>query len=492
MTRLVQKELRTLAVPVAIVLGAILLAASGSSAWGPRGPRPFGGILWALFTLAFLVGMSLVAATPFGSEFRSRTMALLLAQPISRTRIWLTKWLLSVGAMLVLGAIEAAALSLSPLSIREGYADQVVFAAATYVVMVACSAPLWTLVAGSTIGGMALAPTAILWVELAAFYSEALLNGRPLVLPNFLFAPVPALVAVRAAYCAAAAWLGWRRFAAYETAGARSVNLSADAGSGGWAWLRPRRRTPIANLVRKELMLLRPLYLVAAAFVASWLAVRLFVVPRTPTASVLALVILIVYVAIAAALAATMAAGEDAALGVRPWHLTLPVSSRTQWGVKLSVSLAAGFAFVLLLPALAYWAVPLGSMRFSWAQVFDPWNLMVLAGAVIIGLWATTLVADVVTATVTTGCIVLMLLLLTVFTTRLVPGGAHGRLYILLPAIAVLLPAVATALVQSAEEFGRIRVPRETALLMSLVLVAVSAAGAGTFLLLTRVFGVGM
>ena len=51
-----------------------------------------------------------------------------------------------------------------------------------------------------------------------------------------------------------------------------------------------------------------------------------------------------------------VALGEEKSLGLAAWHLTLPVSTRRQWLVKLAVSagvlLVMGFVLPLLLAAL--------------------------------------------------------------------------------------------------------------------------------------------
>src|SRR5579863_1107403 len=44
-----------------------------------------------VFDFAFLVGIMLLGLASFGQEFTFRTFSFLLAQPISRRRIWSTK-----------------------------------------------------------------------------------------------------------------------------------------------------------------------------------------------------------------------------------------------------------------------------------------------------------------------------------------------------------------------------------------------------------------
>lgn len=87
----------------------------------------------------------------------------------------------------------------------------------------------------------------------------------------------------------------------------------------------------------------------------------------------------------------------------------------------------------------------------------------------IIGLCEATLVEDVVSAAVSSGCLLLGLLLLMAVATRWSEEIVGGR--------------------QSAAAFGRIQVPRATAVRLSLALLAVGAASAGAVVLFASLVG---
>ena len=379
------------------------MAVTLAGAWGMSADRalswPSAISIRAAF-LAFLLGTPLLAALPFGEEFHHRTMILLLSEPVSRARIWLDKWLAVVTVLAVLAGIQFAVFSIR----RPEVPPQV---AIMFVVMVACSAPLWTLVARSTIGGLVFTVSVIMMQELAMglFISRVL----GITTRQDVFVDLPGLHAIRAAYALVTLGLGWRAFARFQVAGA---GFSVGTGiADGWAILRPRRGRLLGNIVRKELMLQRPAFMAAAAFVACWLvslgAVSMQTRPEWLAEALFPLLIAI-YMPLVIVLAGTIPVGEETSLGIRAWHLTLPVSVRVQWGIKLVVSITIGLVLGLALPAamsaLAGVVVPQGPGRNSFFEV--PFILLV-AGAVMLAFWASTLVGDTVKAAVATGVAVL-------------------------------------------------------------------------------------
>jgi hypothetical protein len=108
-------------------------------------------------------------------------------------------------------------------------------------------------------------------------------------------------------------------------------------------------------------------------------------------------------------LAGTISVGEETSLGIRAWHLTLPASVPLQWGIKLVVSITLGLLLGLVLPAalsaLAGVVVPHGSGRSP--AFFEARFILLVAGAVVLAFWASTLVGDTVKAAVATGVAIL-------------------------------------------------------------------------------------
>ena len=155
---------------------------------------------------AFVVGTAVLVALPFGAEFQQRTLGLVLSQPIARSRVWFEKWGALLAVLIVLAGVQFVAFRGADADGRFG------IRAMSFLLPLACSGFLWTLVAGSTIGGAAFSLAALAIVEMASSFATSWLTGVELQ----PFAPHPALASVRLAYAIATLWLGWRLFETFE------------------------------------------------------------------------------------------------------------------------------------------------------------------------------------------------------------------------------------------------------------------------------------
>jgi hypothetical protein len=113
---------------------------------------------------------------------------------------------------------------------------------------------------------------------------------------------------------------------------------------------------------------------------------------------------------LAVALAGSISQGEESALGLGAWHLTLPISARRQWLVKLAVAAAAALVLGVVLPGvLALATLPeardaLGNVGRSNVVLVNPDLSDVVLTAVPVGaglwlffvlsFWAATLLRD--------------------------------------------------------------------------------------------------
>src|SRR5436190_1759025 len=93
MNRRMRKELRALFFPWCAAVSAALLGLARFAIGDADNPTDGDLLLFNLVELAFCGGVVLMAALPFGLEFQNRTLPLLLAQPISRSRLWMEKML---------------------------------------------------------------------------------------------------------------------------------------------------------------------------------------------------------------------------------------------------------------------------------------------------------------------------------------------------------------------------------------------------------------
>ncbi|HSC27405.1 MAG TPA: ABC transporter permease, partial [Vicinamibacterales bacterium] len=266
----VWKELRTFAWPAAGIIALVVLPMVWASMFEPASaPHHLRSVLVHAFQVSaagFLLGSALLAALPFGSEFQHRTMVQLLAQPVSRASLWLSKHGPLALVLTVIGVAAYAAVGAR--AVRDGFP----VAQASFLLVMFCSAGLWTLVAGSTIGGAVFSLAGLAIVEMGATFVTSRVTGLELD----PFDAHPALVTVRLMYAAGTLWLGWRMFARYEV---KAIGEGgAPIASGVFerlAVLRSRPAGAIANLVRKEMRLQQPTFLIAALFAAVWLAAML-------------------------------------------------------------------------------------------------------------------------------------------------------------------------------------------------------------------------
>jgi hypothetical protein len=372
---------------------------------------------------AFVCSVVLVGCLPFGVELQEHTFPLLLSQPMSRGRMWNEKLalVLAAAAGLVLVQFLANQRLVSPWEVNsQDEFNLIVFLAVTI-----SSCGFWTLVARSALGGMAFALASLLLVILGMGYLLERINDGPIPWS----ALNPAILIAGAIYAAAMLWLGRRRFANFELKGAYFVEGTGGKSPwrGSWwpDWLRCRPAGRIANLIRKELRLQRPVFLIAGLVSLCWLAV-LGLVWLAPTHKTvcedLGNVLTGAFMVLVPLLAGCISLGEEKALGLNSWQLTLPIAPRQQWLVKLAVGAGAALGLGLMLPyALAWMSSPV--METGLAQALrdhnpgEAWLVpLAIAGApFLLSFWAATALANTVRAalmgiaglSVLFGCVVL-------------------------------------------------------------------------------------
>jgi hypothetical protein len=307
--------------------------------------------------LSFFFGLPLLATLSLGNEFYHRTFSLWLSQPVSRIQLWYEKTGVMSAAVLSAGLVSGFAMFLVALPNEELTYNKA--AAVAYVFITVASATFWTLAARSTLGGFVL--IGCIWWMAYRFVREAgtgELRGVP--------SPAAAVIAALCiAFAALMLWLGVRRLQRFQVTGGTSGEDLLMAGPSlmpealaGWFHCRPSG--VILNLIRKEFRLLRPLWvieLLVFVYIVFLAILRLLPVPAVllpetvwqwailgpPAMTGMGL----------AGLAGILSLGEERTSGTHAWHMTLPVSTRIQWLIKLLVALLAGLACAVLLPVLA-------------------------------------------------------------------------------------------------------------------------------------------
>jgi hypothetical protein len=303
---------------------------------------------------------ALLAAMSMGNEFQQRTLALLLSQPCARRDLWREK-LLVLG--MLAGTLGLTLFSSLGIAGREVSDPHDLVMTGIFSLAVVCSAPFWTLVARSIIGGMVFSLAGALLLLLV---TEQLVVGKIFgsrfedEIPDAVYAWAWLITGV--SYSVACLLAGWRKFARLELKDAMPgesalFSTAATRRSRWWHCLRIRPAGKLRNLVRKELRLQKPGVVVAAVFLLCWLAAlgSFWLRPELRYGHLLDM-LAVVYIALALALAGSISLGEERAFGLAAWHLTLPVSARLQWLLKLGVGMAVAIVLGLVLPGLLAWA----------------------------------------------------------------------------------------------------------------------------------------
>jgi ABC-type transport system involved in multi-copper enzyme maturation permease subunit len=336
----------------------------------PSGFRLLGlPVLAAVAPMGFFVGIPLLATLSFGNEFQHRTLPILLSQPVNRMQIWREKLVVTAFA------VASAALIFfygRPPELRQ----EQLAAASLYVIAMTAGAAFWTLVARSTIGGLALGWLIFGAFELGGAFLDIFFSGSIYLTagrflegklsPDQTTAILSYLSLAALAYAGLMLWLSARKLARFQATGGlpgddlvlSGSKLVPEAFAG---WFRYTSAEPYWNLVRKEFRLLQPLWLMGVLlflYMTCLAVFRLFPdtadqAPRGQLPLRAALMIpVVVLTPVMAILAGCLSLGEERTSGTHSWHMTLPVSARRQWFIKLLVCLFSGFVCAALLPIL--------------------------------------------------------------------------------------------------------------------------------------------
>ena len=384
MSALVKKEIRLLlpAFGFACALALPNLAFQFSSDGSLKG--------WWWFLLSFVfcgATAVMLALNSFGAEISSGTFSNLLAQPVSRQKIWDTKILLLAGALLTIGLFWSACglirlkMSGHDLQLLELFSGVGTFG------LVIFSGGLWTVLLLRQVAAAfwftVLVPS-VLWAIVAAFFgdkTDELVEGLVVIvlgvysLAGFFFAR----------------WLFFRAQDVQWSGG--SIVLPEMR---GLAWLKVAAGTlrtwrPRGALLRKEIQLHESQFVIAFVLVVlhcGVLAVRNFYDLHNSRDLKSALEIFWGIWLVMPLLVGCAAVAEERKLGTHEGQLCLPVRRRTQFAIKLLVVLALSVLLGAIMPLLlegsrifpdAHFKFDFSSaagMQMSLAQIFF-WNCVI-------------------------------------------------------------------------------------------------------------------
>ena len=340
-----RKEARPLLMPWAVVMfvgGFSLLHMPRDNYYW----RSLDLLNWIL-PLGCFFAIPLLASLPLGSEFQHRTLTFLLAQPVDRETLWRQKVTIMLAAVMPATALYLLSARINP-EFEGGF-----WLAAVWIISSVSGSVAGTLIARSSIGGLALSSAFqgilfLIWNRLAEPQRH---NGH--FSSAFLWITAVALVF----YATCMVLLGRRMFLQFQAIEGGHANLDSIPGLGflqqiGTSWLRCRPRGAVLNLIRREFHLLRTVWLLGFFSLFMWICLILLGIVRpnnndgrAPLAAGIAATLSFAI----ALLSGALSIGEEKNWGTHAWQLTLPLSLSVQWLVKL---LAALFTTVICAAAI--------------------------------------------------------------------------------------------------------------------------------------------
>src|SRR5712671_3865680 len=346
------KEARSLFWPWLAVMTAAALPLLERSWSVGSGAAPLWGIHQVIEPASFLgffIGLPLLATLSLGNEFQCRTIPLLLSQPVGRTEIWSEKIIVALAAVLS----AASLFCITGWNVLQ-QDPAIGFISAALMIPMVASATFWTLLARSTLGGLALnalnAAIPVVW-----------LNRRDWIPQSALTRSVTLFAVL--CYSGVMLWLGRRRIARFEVTGGIAGDDLLTAGPDFMPralagilteWFRSRPTGALLNLIRKEFRLLRPVWLISLLAIPIWISLPLFGhTSENESLPAILLFMAVAFTPLIAVLAGTLSLGEERTSGTHSLHLTLPVPSRRQWLIKLAMAMFTSLVCAALLPNLA-------------------------------------------------------------------------------------------------------------------------------------------
>lgn len=299
---------------------------------------------WLAIPVYYFGAMTL-GALSVGHEYSSRTLSMLLAQPVSRARLLRAKVLVLVPMLLALLVVAAARLPL-----RRG--DDAMVMVWMPPVAALCLAPWLTMITRNVIAGAVFSAglPGTVWgicelIALAVYGETRAGNTFRLVLYSV----------AASAICATGAILAIRTFLNLEVIDGRDAPLElprALRGSSDARWLEGTRRNAVWMLVKKELHLQQLTFAVAGAYVSTFLAIWLLIKSGSPEADDVFTIVTVLYAVMLAVLVGALSSAEERHFGTLDWQLMLPFASAWQWTIKVATSLTLALLLAVGLPSL--------------------------------------------------------------------------------------------------------------------------------------------
>lgn len=342
-------------------LAPIWLAAAAAIVTSPRLGLSIG-------VVAFVLGAVALGVFSIGHEYAHRTLTGLLAQPISRRRLLLSKTAVLATMLVLLTALAAITLlsAHAANTSSPGAAGWRLSFLLLTPLLGLCVAPYLTMVCRSIMAGLVftLAVPAALWIAgqiLRAVATNFDAGSGYRSVERLAYEPALTLmIAGVAAVSIVAAMRGWRMFVGLEaldasrdmtTAPARSKTASAMAAGARGRVGFGLKRSPLAQLVYKEVRLQGLSFALVVLYALGWIALSAAGTEQYLAGQSFA-ELTAIYGLFIALLIGAVSIAEERSLGTAQWQLLQPLAFWKQWLVKLVT--------VGLLALLLGLAVPIG------------------------------------------------------------------------------------------------------------------------------------
>jgi hypothetical protein len=309
-----------------------------------------------LGVFAYGLGSLLLGVQAIGHEYSHRTLPVLLAQPIGRRRLLVTKLAVLAAMLAGLGAAAWFVLGDDRAVLDPFWRDPSVLGLVTLCALF--GAPWLTMMCRGALPAavftIALPAAMLILGDLTAALADRFMGGVDfdrVKLAVFWWGVI--------AFCAVGAFSGWRTFMGLQVIEGRDSELSmpdwtrdGETPDDQSASASPRRRHPIWLLIKKELHLQQLTFVIVAIYLVFWgsLSLAVWVSPDVPRYVIAPLTAL--YCALLSLLIGALASAEERQFGTLEWQVLMPMPMWKQWTVKAGVTLGLAMLLGIGLPVV--------------------------------------------------------------------------------------------------------------------------------------------